>query len=60
MFNFGTKTFTIRLVIDDVLVVKIWFYERFVDVKREFLGRIFGSFFMIPIPLFAFEIFALI
>lgn len=30
-FNFGTKTFFISLVKDDVTVVKMWTYERFVD-----------------------------
>ena len=29
-------------------------------VKRKFFGRIFDSFFMTPIPSFAFEIFTLI
>ena len=30
-FNFGAKTFIIRLVIHDVTVVKMWSYERFLD-----------------------------
>ena len=30
MFNFGTKTFIVRLVIDDVTVVTMLPYERFV------------------------------
>ena len=31
MFDFGTKIFVIRLVIDDVTVVKMWSYERFIN-----------------------------
>ena len=30
-FNFVTKSFIIRLVIDDVTVTKMWSYKRFVD-----------------------------
>ena len=47
---------------DDV-TVNMCSYERahiYKIVKTEFLGRVFKSFFMIPIPLFAFKIFALI
>ena len=31
MFTFGTKTFVISLVIDDITEVKTWSYERFVN-----------------------------
>ena len=55
MFIFDTKTFIIRLVIDDVTVVNMWSYESLLIVKMEFLGRIFESFLMIPIYLFAFK-----
>ena len=30
-FNFGTKALITRLVIDDVTVVNMWFYESFID-----------------------------
>ena len=50
MFNFGTKIFIIRMVIDDVTTFKMWSYEQFVD-KMELLGRVLESFFMILIPL---------
>ena len=39
MFNFGTKTFIIRLVIDDVTVVKMWSYERFVNSQKGVCGK---------------------
>ena len=39
MFNFDTKTFIIRLVIDDVTVVKMWSYERFVNSSKGRSGK---------------------
>ena len=39
MFNFGTKTFVIMLVIDDVTVVKMWSYERFVNSQKGVCGK---------------------
>ena len=51
------KAFVIRVVIDDVTLMKMWSYERFVNSSGDFLGRVFESHFMIPISLFAFKFF---
>ena len=39
MFNIGTKTFIIKLVIDDVTVVKTCSYERFVNSSKGVSGK---------------------
>ena len=39
MFNFGIGTFVIRLVTDDVTVVKMWSYERFVNSEKGLSGK---------------------
>ena len=58
MFNFGTKTFIIRLVIDDVAVVKMWSYERFANSQKEVSWNGIRMFFMIQVLKFSLEIFA--